>query len=195
MCLVLILKKNLSLLSILLLSYFFTIFSFADTQNKCHRLTDISLEEIDASKAISACKSAIKTDPDNISNWFFLGRAYHKAKKYENALIWFHKAVDQGNAGAQNSLGFFYDEGLGVLQDKKEALKWYKLSADQGFALAQFNLGATYHFGNDLINIDFNEAFKWYTLAAKQGQQDAIYNLGYMYQYGEGVEINFKKAL
>jgi TPR repeat protein len=47
-------------------------------------------------------------------------------------------AADQGNAGAQSNLGFFYEQGRGGLQkDDREAARLYKLAADQGNAYAQ----------------------------------------------------------
>jgi TPR repeat protein len=38
----------------------------------------------------------------------------------------------QGNANAQYKLGVFYDNGLGVPQDKVSAYMWLNLSASQG---------------------------------------------------------------
>lgn len=38
----------------------------------------------------------------------------------------------QGDAEAQNELGFAYETGDGVNQDYAEALKWYQTAAEQG---------------------------------------------------------------
>jgi len=46
------------------------------------------------------------------------------------------KAV-KGDAKAQYTLGFFYDNGTGVEKDEKEAVKWYRKAAEQNFAEAQ----------------------------------------------------------
>jgi TPR repeat protein len=35
------------------------------------------------------------------------------------------------------NLGFAYDHGLGVEEDKAEAFKWYRLAAEQGDTEAQ----------------------------------------------------------
>ncbi len=40
--------------------------------------------------------------------------------------------AEQGDADAQNKLGFMYDDGLGVPQDYAEAMKWYRNAAEQG---------------------------------------------------------------
>jgi TPR repeat protein len=51
-------------------------------------------------------------------------------------------AADQGSAGGQVNLGFFYQNGLGGLpKDEREAARLYKLAADQGNAFAQAALG------------------------------------------------------
>jgi TPR repeat protein len=47
-------------------------------------------------------------------------------------------AADQGDAGGQVSLGFFYETGRGGLsKDNREAVRLYKLAADQGNEYAQ----------------------------------------------------------
>ena len=61
---------------------------------------------------------------------------------YAQAVYWYRKAADQGNAAAQNSLGFMYVNGRGGLaQDDVQAVYWYRKAADQGNAEAQTNLG------------------------------------------------------
>ena len=60
---------------------------------------------------------------------------------YAQALTWYRKAADQGNAEAQNNLGVMCESGHGVPQDYAQAVVWYRKAADQGFAPAQYNLG------------------------------------------------------
>ena len=96
------------------------------------------------------------------------------------------KAADGGDAGAQNKLGFMYDQGNGVTQDYAEAVKWYRLSAEQGHAPAQYNLALMYAHGAGVPQDDA-EALKWFRLAAYQGDADAQVKLGCMYVVGEGV--------
>jgi uncharacterized protein len=54
---------------------------------------------------------------------------------------WYKLSAEQGNADAQYNLGYCFDNGEGVEEDKVEAVRWYKLSAEQGNADAQHNLG------------------------------------------------------
>ncbi len=45
------------------------------------------------------------------------------------ALAWYRKAAEQGNAKAQHNLGLMYGTGNGVPKDYVEAHKWYNLAA------------------------------------------------------------------
>ena len=103
------------------------------------------------------------------------------------------QAAEQGDAEAQNKLGFMYDEGEGVPEDDREAVKWYRKAAEQGYAKAQYNLGIMYGKGEG-VEEDDREAVKWYRKAPEQGIAKAQYNLGVMYGKGEGVEEDYVKA-
>ena len=41
-------------------------------------------------------------------------------KDYKQAVYWFRKAADQGNAGAQYNLGAMYAKGEGVPKDDRK---------------------------------------------------------------------------
>ena len=70
-----------------------------------------------------------------------LGRMYYNGRglgqDYQQALLLFRQAADQGFTSAQFNLGVMYDNGQGVGQDHKQALFWYRKAADQGYANAQ----------------------------------------------------------
>jgi TPR repeat protein len=101
--------------------------------------------------------------------------------------------AQQGDAYAQNNLGFMYASGKGVPENDIEAVKWYRLAAQQGDADAQFNLGFMYASGKGVPQ-NYREAVKWYRLAAQQGDAYAQNNLGLRYDNGEGVPTNYVKA-
>jgi TPR repeat protein len=124
---------------------------------------------------------------------FDKGMAALMAKDYATALKEWMPLVEQGDAAAQNSLGFMYDNGKGVPQDFAEAVKWYRLAAEQGFAKAQYNLGEMYDNGEGVPQDDV-EAVKWYRLAAQQGDAEAQNTLGLMYGNGYGVVQDFALA-
>ena len=54
------------------------------------------------------------------------------------AVKWFSKAAEQGNAFYQAELGYNYYFGFGVPQDYAEAVKWFRKAAEQNNAKAQF---------------------------------------------------------
>ena len=64
------------------------------------------------------------------------------AQDYAEALKWYRKAADHGDAEARYNLGVIYERGDGVPQNCVEAVRWYHLAADQGYAAAQSSLGA-----------------------------------------------------
>jgi TPR repeat protein len=89
---------------------------------------------------------------------------------------------------SQFYLGFFYEVGLGVVQDDCEAVKYYDLSAQQGNAKAQCFLATSNEYGWDQ---DYDEAVRLHRLSAEQGFALAQCRLGNCYYNGHGVEVNF----
>ena len=55
-----------------------------------------------------------------------------RRRDYATAVRLNRPLAEQGNANAQYNLGTFYDNGLGVPQDKVRAYMWFSLSAAQG---------------------------------------------------------------
>ena len=55
-----------------------------------------------------------------------------KRRDYATALRFIRPLAERGDANAQYNLGVFYDNGLGVRQDKVRAYMWFNLSAGQG---------------------------------------------------------------
>jgi TPR repeat protein len=50
---------------------------------------------------------------------------------HAQALAWYLKAADQGDAGAQTNLGVMYGYGRGVPQDYVQAYMWFSLAASR----------------------------------------------------------------
>ena len=122
------------------------------------------------------------------------GTYYYDRHKYKQAVYWYKKSANQGNASAQFYLGLMYDKGQeGLPQDYKQAFYWYKKSANQGDAKAQYNLGGMYYKGQGLPQ-DYKQAFYWFKKSANQGIADAQYNLGLMYAQGQGLPQDYKQA-
>ena len=103
-------------------------------------------------------------------------------------------AARQGDAQAQNNVGYMYERGFGVPQSYVEALKWYHQAAAQGLAEAQFNIGTLYKYGYG-VEPNPREANSWFRLAAKQELPQAQYLLGLAYSKGDGVPRSASMAL
>ena len=84
---------------------------------------------------------------------------------------WYRKAANQGDAGAQSSLGFMYINGQGVKQNDFEAVKWFSKAADQGDANAQFMLGMSYLLGEG-VQVNKFLAKEWLGKACDNGEQE-----------------------
>jgi TPR repeat protein len=83
---------------------------------------------------------------------------------YANALKLLVPLAQKGDPAAQSSIGFMYQNGLGVPQDPNQAATWFHEAAEHGYAPAMVNLGAMYEVGAGVPQ-DNVEAHKWYSLA------------------------------
>lgn len=104
---------------------------------------------------------------------------------YQAALLTWLPLAENGDATAQNALGWLYNEGKGAGLDFGQALKWYTLAAEQGNVHAHYNLGFLHEHGNGTPR-DEDSAMRWYALAAQHGDTRAYYRLGLMYARGTG---------
>lgn len=84
--------------------------------------------------------------------------------------------AENGEAEAQNEIGFCCGKGVHVAKNYKSAHQWYGKSAEQGFANAQFNLGVLHYQGLGCKR-DIAQAEEWFNLAAAQGHLNAQQNL------------------
>ncbi|MCL2872326.1 MAG: sel1 repeat family protein [Betaproteobacteria bacterium] len=109
------------------------------------------------------------------------------------AVVWYRKAAEQGNADAQNSLGLACARGVGVVSDNTEAADWFRQAAEQKNANAQNNFGFMLAEGLG-VEQDDAEAVEWYCKAAEQGNAYAQTNLGLMYAEGRGVAQDHEQA-
>jgi tetratricopeptide (TPR) repeat protein len=102
----------------------------------------------------------------------WLGKKYFDIQDYDNAMSWCLKADKQGNSAAQTTIGYMYQESLGVTQNYDTAMQWYLKANEQGDANAQVNIGALYFYGKG-VDPDKEIAKQWFLKAAKQGNEAA----------------------
>jgi TPR repeat protein len=122
------------------------------------------------------------------------GTDYFTIRDYKAALKWYIKSAAKGSPDAENFIGWFFQNGLGVGKDYGEAMKWYMKAAAQGFTPSETNLGWCYQHALG-VTADYREALKWYLMAAKQGNADAQNNMGNLYENGIGVTKDFNEAM
>src|ERR1017187_7765960 len=93
-----------------------------------------------------------KAEKGDVESQLEMGAAFElgipgAAKNDAEALKWYRKAAEQGDAAAQSTLADCYLNGRGVARDKREAVNWFRKAAKQGDRIAQFSLGTSFAFG------------------------------------------------
>ena len=73
---------------------------------------------------------------------------------------------------AMYNLGYCFDNGEGVAQNKTKAVEWYTKAAEKGNSDAMYNLGYCFEFG-DGVDLNLATALEWYTKARDAGYEDA----------------------
>ena len=131
--------------------------------------------------------------PLDAEDLFSRGGQLYDNKQHHDAVAYFRKAAEQGDARAQCKLGWCYEQGQGVTQDCQQAVTWYRKAAEQGYAMAQCNLGICYEKGQGVAQ-DYQQAASWYQKAADQGYAMAQCNLGGCYVLGQGVAQDYQQA-
>lgn len=152
----------------------------SEAEERIKKLADSGIIGTDDKSAIDAM---IKT-----------GNKYYQKKEYSNAMEWYQKAADLGNAGAMADIGIMYNNGYGVSQDYTTALEWFQKAADLGNVYAMNEIGMLYYYGNG-VSRDYSKAAEWWQKAADHGESSSMFNLGYLYEKGRGVPQDYKQAL
>lgn len=70
------------------------------------------------------------------SDEFFEGVKSYRARQYDDAVAWFRKAAEQGDAEAQFLLGRMYYDGSSVAVDYIAAHMWFDIAAGSGVRVA-----------------------------------------------------------
>jgi TPR repeat protein len=84
------------------------------------------------------------------------------------AINWYRRAAEHGNAHGQFNLGLHYEYGVGVRKDMGEAVQLVKAAAEQGYARARHHLGEMYEEGRG-VQKDKIAAIMWFILAEDTG--------------------------
>ena len=121
----------------------------------------------------------------------YLSSDYGLKQDYREALRWFKKAADKGNAEAMAALGGLYSRGDGVEKNQEEAFKWSLKAAQKGDLDAQYFVGLCYYDGQG-IEEDLTKAVQWLGKAMDRGHDEAKDKLVEMHLKGELQAVAFK---
>ena len=143
--------------------------------------------------------AAQPAEQGTVDQWecYNLGYSYEfgvgRPINYEEAVKWYLKSANQGNAWSQNRLGDCYMNGNGVPKNPETAVKWYTLGANNQDKTAQYNLASCYMNGTGVAK-NCAMAFDYYCKAANQGHEWAQYAVGFCYEFGQGVGVDYIQA-
>src|SRR5690242_3117561 len=101
------------------------------------------------------------------------------AGRRRQAFRLFSQAAAEGHTSAQNSLGYFFDHGLGVAKNRRKALLWYRKAAKKGDMCASGNLAITYRDAGHKKQAKF-----WFAKSLAQGDADAALEIAKLYLGG-----------
>jgi hypothetical protein len=110
------------------------------------------------------------------------------------AVKWFTKAAEQGNADGEYGVGVMYQLGRGGPQDTSSAIRWFELAAKQGKVEAQFQLARIYD-ASEGPTKNPAMAAKYYQQAAAKDQPTAEMRLAQMYETGQGVTQDYTTSM
>lgn len=123
----------------------------------------------------------------NIMGWHYF-KGISVPKDHPEALRWFRKAAQMGDASGQFNLGMMYANGYGTAKNQQEAARWFKLAADQGKANAQLNLGLM-HLSGRGVEQNTAEGMRLLRLSAEAGDKNAQANLDAIARAGKPLPV------
>ena len=137
------------------------------------------------------------TEAGKSEAWYDIGFVYSNGVGVKldlpEAMKYFRKGAEAGNADCQTSMGMFYQAGdkipSGLKADPVEAMKWYRLAADQNHTEAILHLAMLYTMGQG-VKPDAAEVAKLFHKGAELGNADCIWGLGQCYLSGKGVQLD-----
>lgn len=85
-------------------------------------------------------KEAEQGDAGQFNLGVCLAEGTGTAKDEKQAVVWYRKAAEQGDAEAQFNLAVCFDTGAGTVKDEKEAVEWFHQAESNGHQLARLHL-------------------------------------------------------
>lgn len=119
--------------------------------------------------------------------------AYNRGD-FAAAFTLYSELASTGQADAQASLGFMYQQGQGCEANEPQALEWYGRAAEQKQPYALYNLGILYANGIGGVAMDKHRAHALYLEAAIREVVPAMYETAQMLEHGVGCDQNHSEA-
>ncbi|MFC5474682.1 tetratricopeptide repeat protein [Paraherbaspirillum soli] len=101
------------------------------------------------------------------------------AGNVEKAFELFNLAASEGDTYALNSIGYFFDHGIGMSKDREKALSWYRKAAKSGDSCAYSNIGLVHRDSGNIRRAKF-----WLSKAVDEGDGDAALELAKLHLQG-----------
>jgi len=109
---------------------------------------------------------------------------------HTKALELYHRAGELGYSKAYTSIGYAYNNGIGVEADKKKAIYYFELAAMMGDIMARSNLGILEEkIGN------FDRALKHYMIAIRGGYSKSLKLIQALFSNGHATKDDYTAAL
>lgn len=125
-----------------------------------------------------------KAEQGDVSKQMELGSRYHDGNGVDvdpdEALKWWRKAADNGNALAMEEIGHLY---LMPFHSGRKALKWFSLAAKHGRRTASVQIALMYLNGLS-VKQDYAKSMHWLQSAADQGSPNAMEIIAFAYLDG-----------
>ena len=162
-------------------------------------IAGMSPEEV---KKFNDCKAKAEKGDANAQNILAGYYLYSEgvAGDMAQAVFWWRKGAELGDAGAICNLGIFYfhiknkNVSDRTEADVAQAVLWWRKGAELGYSCSQTNLARCYHYGNGVAK-DMVQAVSWYRKAAEQGDEDGQHEIASCYVRGEGVAKDMAQAV
>lgn len=135
----------------------------------------------------------LSAQSDGVDAYYEKGVKLFEQKNYPKAMSLFLQSANAHNVKAMVYLGYMYENGYGVKQDKNKGIEWYSKAADRGYDIAQHNIANMYYQGNG-VERNYKRALEWFKKAAEQGLPESQFYIGEMFENGYGVEKDISQA-
>lgn len=154
---------------------------------------DLELQHLWQQGDLAAMEQFAEKGDVRAQRW--MGLMLRNRSRFDEAIHWYGRAVDQGDGRSAAEIADFYELGIGRPRDPREALSWHRKAAALGSTSSQIRYASALSRGTILPRNE-REAFKWY-LKASAGPYERGYAylpIAEMYVEGRAVPRDLKRA-